>query len=131
MTMLDRQSLKLHLKSLDKAQVVAGHHNAELEAVVEQFLAGVAAEGRDVDDWEAACLHSALDAMTKHRFGLARANLLHALEVNRHMTPARRDSLTLASLSEALEQVRGLPPKGAIHLHGQPTHIQHHGQSRA
>jgi len=125
--MLDRQSLKAHLKSLDKARVVAGHHNAELEAIIERFLQVVAAEGRDVDDWEAACLHSALDAMKKHRFGLARANVLHALEVNRHMTPNRRDSLTLASLSEALEQVRGLPPKGAVHLHGQPAHIHPHG----
>ena len=59
MTMLDRHSLKAYLKSLDKAQVVAGHHNAELEAIIEQFLQFVAAEGRDVDDWEAACLHFA------------------------------------------------------------------------
>ena len=124
--MLDRQSLKLRLKSLDKAQVVAGHHNAELEAMLEQFLAGVAAEGRDVDDWEACCLHSALEAMKKHRFGLARANLLHAMEVNRHMTPKRHAGLSLSSLHEALEQVRGLPPKGAVHLHGQPMPIQHH-----
>lgn len=118
--MLDRQGLKLQLKSLDKARVVRGEETAALESILEQFLASVQAEGRDVDDWEANCLHSVIDALAKHRPGVARANLLHALEVTRHHATARRHGVTLQSLAESLVKLRAAMAHHA-HSHARPV----------
>ena len=116
--MLDRLALKLRLKALDKAQVVQGHENAALEEIAAEMLDGVEAEGRALDAWEANCLHAALEAMRKHRFGLARANLLHALETVRHSLPGQRPRSDIARLKAALADIAGLPPKGVLKTHG-------------
>lgn len=104
--MLDRNGLKLRLKALDKAQVIKGLHTEKLEQIAAEILDGIAAEGRELDAWEANCLHAALDALRKHRFGLARANLLHALETVRHTAAAQRPRSNIATLKKGLESVR-------------------------
>ena len=123
--MLDRQALKLRLKALDKARVIHGDETAALEEIFAAILAGVAAEGRDLDEWEATCLHSALEALNRHRPGMVRTNLLHALEVTRHHEPSHRPDASLKSLGAALEKLRQEEIRHP-HSHHRPVFASQH-----
>jgi|GEM_PF-7089461 len=124
--MLDRQTLKLRLKALDKTRVIQGEETAALEEIFSDILTGIAGEGRELDDWEGSCLYSALVALTKHRPGMTRTNLLHALEVTRHHEPGHRPDATLKSLGEALTKLRHQEVRHA-HPHHRPVTSAHHG----
>lgn len=118
--MLDRNGLKLRLKALDKAQVVKGQETVALEKIAADLLDGIAAEGRVIDAWEANCVYAALNALRKHRFGLARANLLHALETVRHLTGSQRPRSDLATLKKTLSDLQATTVQGGLHT---PAHF--------
>ncbi|HVI50719.1 MAG TPA: hypothetical protein VM661_05865 [Candidatus Sulfotelmatobacter sp.] len=122
--MLDRQALKLRLKALDKTRVIQGSETMALETIFADILSAVAAEGRQLDEWEGTCLHSALAALSKHRPGMARTNLLHALEMTRHHEPCHRADANLESLSAALADLRKQSQRSP-HAHHRPV-VAHH-----
>lgn len=122
--MLDRQALKLRLKALDKSRVIRGEETQALENIFADILTGVAGEGRPLDEWESTCLSSALTALSKHRPGMARTNLLHALEVTRHHEPCHRPDASLESLGAALQSLRKQTERHP-HVHHRPV-IAHH-----